>query len=112
MKRRLVIGGLSALGAVGAAWKFHLFGKHYPPTPYDDLLGQIVDRDAAAKLGAAVLAGQPGLTAPAIAAQLRKSSRALSGEAVRDADGGRLREVDGWMLPESLTLYAALAAKV
>ena len=29
-----------------------LFVKHYAPTPYDDLLAQLADREQAAKLGA------------------------------------------------------------
>jgi hypothetical protein len=112
MKRRMMIGGVIGLGvAGGAAWKFHIFGKHYAPTPYDDLLNQIVDREPAARLGAAVLKDQPGLGADALAQQLRGASTTLSGQARRDTDANRLMEVGGWVVPQSVALYAALAAK-
>jgi hypothetical protein len=112
MTRRMMIGGLAGLlAAGGAAWKFHVFGRHYAPTPYDDLLSQIVDREPAAKLGAVVLQSHPELDAAKLAARLRASSRALAGQAARDAGDSRLMEVGGWVLPESVALYAALAAK-
>jgi hypothetical protein len=112
MKRRIVIGGVLGLAAAGgAAWKFHLFAKHYAPTPYDDLLNQIVDREPAAKLGAVVLRDHPELDAPSLAKQLRAAPRALAGQAPRDATDDKLMEVAGWVLPQSVALYAALAAK-
>src|SRR5262249_28726384 len=46
MKRRVMLGGLAALAAAaagGAAWMLHPFARRYAPTPYDDLLNQIVD---------------------------------------------------------------------
>src|SRR5258708_4592402 len=45
MRRRAVLAALAAAIAVagGATWKFRLFRKHYPPTPYDDLLDQIAN---------------------------------------------------------------------
>jgi hypothetical protein len=112
MKRRLVLGGAAALLAGGIAWKARLFGRHYAPTPYDDLLGQIVDREPAARLGVVVNRIRPGLTAPMLAKMLRRSGGNLAARAMRDADQNRLMEVDGWLVPESVGLYAALAAKV
>jgi hypothetical protein len=115
MKRRTAIGGAAAsllLAASGAAWKLHVFGKHYPPTPYDDLLGQIVDREAAARLGRIVNRERPGMTLPDLAETLRRPRLSLAAQAQRDTGPGRLMEVRGWVLPESVGEAAALAASV
>jgi hypothetical protein len=113
MKRRTVIGGLAAAAiaaAGGVAWRFRVFAKHYPPTPYDDLLNQIVDREPAARLGAA--AALPEWDLPRLAAQLRQPGRQLARRAPLDAQQNRLSEIGGWVVPESVALYALLAAKV
>jgi hypothetical protein len=88
-----------------------LFVKHYPPTSYEDVLAQLVDREHAARLGAAV----PGDIEPkSLAARLRPSlaDKGLAAAAEGDVAAGRVMEVDGWVLPESVALLAALAAKV
>ena len=115
MKRRTAIGGAAAallLAAGGAAWKLHIFGKHYPPTPYDDLLGQIVDREAAARLGRIVIRERPGLTPQSVAGLLRRTGLNFAAQARRDAGQGHLMEAAGWVLPESVGNYAALAASI
>jgi hypothetical protein len=101
---------LALLAVGGAAWKGHLFGPHYAPTPYDDLLNQIVDRAPAARLGAIVAKQRPDLTAPALAKLLRQPGQTLAARAIRDAEQNRLMEADGWLVPQSVGLYAALAA--
>jgi len=113
VSRRLTIGGLAAalLAAGGAVWTLHPFRKTYAPTPYDDLLAQLMDRQAAAKLGAAVAKSRPGLTPASLAAQLRRPGQTLKARAGRDAAENRLIEAGGWVLPESVGLYAALAAQ-
>lgn len=115
MKRRLVIGGgAAALVAAGVAVKGKsLFAKHYPPTPYDDVLTHLVDRDAAARLGPAALSALPGFTPAQGAAQLRArlGAHGLTAAAQADADAGRIVEARGWLLPESVALISALAAK-
>jgi len=72
MKRRVVIGAAAAAGAAVAAGLYRftdLFVKHYPPTPYDDVLAALVDREEAARLGALV----GNAPAPAVlAARLRQ----------------------------------------
>ena len=69
-RRTAAIGaGLAALAALAAGGIGHLLGRWYPPTPYDDLLHQIVDREPAAALGRAALVSMPA-TLPALAAQL------------------------------------------
>jgi hypothetical protein len=119
--RRGVIAGMAAGAAAiaavagGALWRFtDIFVKHYPPTPYDDVLVRLTDRAQAARFGAAVLRGQPGFEARAAAAQLRAAfgSGGLSVAATIDAVNGRLVEADGWIVPQSVALLSALAAKV
>ncbi len=112
MNRRALLAGLAAAGAVVAAGLYRftdIFGKPYPSTPYDDLLTQLTDREQAAKLGAAV---RDAPDAPALAAQLRAGMTGdLAAAAEADIAAGRLLEVQGWLLPQSVALLAALAAK-
>jgi hypothetical protein len=88
-----------------------LFVKHYPPSPYDDLLGQLTDREQAAKLGAKAATT---LDPPSQAARLRAAlqGRDLAAAANADITAGRMMEVDGWLLPQTLVWLSALAAKV
>jgi len=114
MKRRTLIGGIAAAGAVLVAGLYRfsdLFVKHYPPTPYDDVLGALADREEAVKFGVLVR-GAPG--ASALAEKLRSilKPNGLTGAARSDIAAGRLVEVDGWVVPESVALLSALAAKV
>jgi hypothetical protein len=114
MKRRTLIGSAAAVSAALAAGLYRftdLVVKHYAPTPYDDLLGALADREQAAKLGA--LVSQAPQT-PDLAAKLRLSIKpnGLTVAAKADAASGRLTEVGGWMVPESVALLSALAAKV
>jgi hypothetical protein len=111
MTRRAVLAGLVTVlaAAGGAAWKFRLFAKHYPPTPYDDLLSQIVDRDPAIVFGQAARKSLPG--ASLLAAGLRRDGRKLSERATREPGEAQIAEVAGWVVPQSVALYAALAAQ-
>ena len=113
MKRRTLIAGVAATGAAAVAGLYRftgLFAKHYAPTPYGDLLGQLVDREQAARLGAKVAGGA---NAASLAARLRASlTGGLAAAAVADAQAGRVQEVDGWLLPDSVALLSALAAKI
>lgn len=113
MKRRTLIGGVAAVAVAVAAGLYRftdLIVKHYPPTPYDDVLNKISDRDQAARLGAKVTA--PG-DAGALAARLRVAVPGrLQTAAQADIAAGRMVEADGWLVPESVALMAALAARV
>ena len=115
MNRRGVVAGLAAVMVIAAgrtAWKFGLLRKHYPPTPYDDLLNQIVDREPAAKLGAVAARGTPGVTIAALAARLRQPGAQLATRAPLDCTQGLVSEVGGWIVPQSVALYAVLASRV
>jgi hypothetical protein len=114
MRRRTVIAGVAAAGAAVAAGLYRftdLFVKHYASTPYDDVLAALLDREQAAKLGALV----PQAPAPnVLAARLRPilKSGGLTGAIQADIASGRITEIDGWVLPESVALLSALAARV
>jgi hypothetical protein len=112
MNRRALIAGLAAAGAAMAAGLYRftdIFVKPYPATPYDDLLTHLADRDQAKRLGALVR-GTPD--AHALAARLRGNMPGgLTAAAKADIAAGRLTEVEGWLLPQSVVLLAALAAK-
>jgi hypothetical protein len=116
MKRRGVLVGLGALvvAAGGAVWTLKPFAKHYPPTPYDDLLGKLVDRDWAAKFGTSALAAMPDFTPANGAARLRPrlNRDSLAAVTLREAQEGRLMDINGWLVPESVVLLAALAKSV
>lgn len=110
MKRRAILGGLAAVLAAGAAaWKFQLVGKHYAPTPYDDLLSQIEDREPAIAFGRAARKALP--SAAQLAAQLRKDPRSLRARAEAEPGEDQITEVEGWIVPKSVAFYAALAAQ-
>jgi hypothetical protein len=113
MKRRTLIAGMAAAGAAVAAGLYRftdLLVKHYAPTPYDDVLAVLVDREQAAKFGTQV----SGAAAPnAVAARLRAVLKpdGLTAAAKADIAADRLVEVDGWLVPQSVALISALAAK-
>jgi hypothetical protein len=112
--RRNVIAGVAAAGAavVAGLYRFtDLLVKHYAPTPFDDVLAALADREQAARIGAFV----PDMPAPqTLAARLRAllTPDGLASAVKADLADGRLEEVDGWLLPQSVALLSALAAKV
>lgn len=114
MKRRALVTGVIAAGAVLAAGLYRftdIFVKHYPPTPYDDLLGQLTDREQAIKLGAM---GSGSFDAQQQASRLRAAlkNKNLADATYADIAAGRMMEIDGWLLPETVALLSVLAAKV
>jgi outer membrane scaffolding protein for murein synthesis (MipA/OmpV family) len=114
MKRRDFIAGVAAAGVVLVAGLYRftgLFAKHYPPTPYDDLLAQLTDREQAAKLGAkAAIASDAQSQAARVRASLQ--GRDLATAINTDIANGHVTEMDGWLLPQTLAELCALAAKV
>lgn len=112
-RQTLYIGGgavvLAGAGIGGRA----LLRKRYAPSPYDDLLALLNNRDAAAQIGETVLAGESSFDPKATADQLRAriAGRPLSAVLTEDASKGHLLEAAGWVLPETLGLICALAAK-
>ena len=113
MRRRGLIAGVATAGAVVAAGLYRftdLFVKHYPPTPYDDVLTALVDREQAARFGAAVT---ETANAKSLAEKLRPAlkSGGLDGAVKADIEADRLTEVGGWIVPQSVARLSALAAK-
>lgn len=104
----LGLGGLIAAGAAAFGYR-RVFGP--APTPYDDLLNQIVDRKPAAALGKTVIKTLPNSDAGTLAARLRQPGFGLRDRARADAAAGRVMEAGGWIVPETVALYAALAAR-
>jgi hypothetical protein len=114
-RRTLVAGGITVIGLGAAAllaWQAPaLMSPRYAPTPYDDLLSRLPDRDNARRLGKAVLSQSFDARATAARLRTRMGSDSLGDAMTADLKQGRLTEVHGWVLPETLTSLCALAAK-
>lgn len=100
--------GVTALGLTLPQW----LGRRYAPTPYDDLLATLVDREQAARLGAVARATLPTFSPRAAARELRQRFEQRNLAKVLDADirEGRVAEIGGWLLPDSLAQLCTLAA--
>jgi hypothetical protein len=113
--RRIVIVGAAAVAVAGLAVVEgpKLLRKRHAPSPYDDLLDKLDDRDACAQVGEEVLAGRAGFDPAKVAADLRQRLRfhRLSSACTEDAATGKMAEAGGWVLPETLAFLCALAAK-
>ena len=114
-RRAFLLGG-AGLGAllIGAAsyetWR--LYGRHYPPTPYDDLLDLLPDRNAAKLLGEQIRdTGSIPIDSHKLAAELRSEVARLPLSRLADEDTreGRVAELGGWVLPFSVIEICWLA---
>jgi hypothetical protein len=105
-------GGAAAILAAGLGGRF-LLRKRHAPSPYDDLLSLLDDRDADAQIGETVLAEVEEFEPKAMADELRTrlGGRPLAAVLVEDTVQNRVVEAGGWVLPETLGLLCALAAK-
>jgi hypothetical protein len=105
-------GGVVVVAAAGVGGRM-LLRKRYAPSPYDDLLALLEDRDAAAQIGETVLAEVEEFEPKVLANELRTriAKRPLAVVMAEDANEGRVVEGGGWVLPETLGLLCALAAK-
>jgi hypothetical protein len=102
------------LAGVGAYELWRLLGRHYPRTPYDDLLSQLPDRENARRVGTAFLAEHTNFTPhhAANALRMRIAHRALLPVLEGEIAAGRLTEAGHWLVPETLAGLCALAATV
>ncbi|MBV9548816.1 MAG: hypothetical protein JO256_03985 [Alphaproteobacteria bacterium] len=118
MKRRNLLAGASAfvivVAASGPLLKRRFFRKRYSPTPYDDVLNKLDDREWAAQFGETALKALPDFNPERVVAQLRGQlgQKSLQMVAQYEAEAGQLVEAEGWLVPQSVVLIAALAKSV
>jgi hypothetical protein len=113
-RRNILIGAGGAVVVAGGAFEAsRLLRAHHAPTPYDDLLAQIEDRDSAIEVGKVLLADAGDFDAKSAAQVLRARLRntTFTQAANDDAAHGRLLEAQGWVLPEAAAVPCLLAAK-
>jgi hypothetical protein len=108
-------GGIAAalgLGALGLTVP-RLLRTHYRSSAYDDLFAQLTNREAATRVGRAILENGMPRDAKALARDLRQRFERRNVGEVTDSDlaQGRLLEAQGWVLPQSLALLCVLAAE-
>jgi hypothetical protein len=103
--------GVGVLG--GLAYEApRIFRPRFSPTAFDDLLEKLPDRGNASRFGAAFLAHKKDFDARNTAQRLRArlSAMSLSSALDEDIDRARIVEVNGWVVPETLAAFCALAA--
>ena len=113
-RRKMLLGAGGVVIVAAAAFEgSRLFRKRYAPSPYDDLMALLDDRDADAQVGEAVLSGNNAFDPKKTAKDVREriGKRPLAQVMIEDAKEGRVLEADGWVIPETLALLCALAAK-
>lgn len=113
-RRNLVMGAVAVTVVAGVGYEgSRVMRKRYAPSPYDDLLAHLGDRDGAAQIGEAVLAEVDDFDPKVVAAALRAKLAhvPLTDIAARDAADGRILEAHGWVLPQSLGFLCVFAAK-
>ena len=113
-RRNIVIGAGGAVLLTAAAYEgVHLLRNRHAPSPYDDLLARLDNRDADAQIGEAVLANIDDFDPKSVSEKVRAriGRRPLAQVMREDAGKGRVLEADGWVMPETLALLCALAAK-
>lgn len=112
----IALGAALGVGAVGGALYEAGFIGHrfHSAAGYEDLLSGLADRDAANRLGAAVLDETGSFQTGQVAHELRKriAHRPLAAVLAADLADANLVEVGGWVLPETLTLLCGLSAKL
>ena len=110
----LATAGAGVLAAAALGYEaMRLLAPRHPPSPFDDLLSLLPDRDAAAQVGLAYLSEHPHFDSTTAARLLRKEigSRPLASVLQADIARARLAEVEHWLVPETLALLSAIAAK-
>ena len=113
-RRNILIGAGGTVVLASAAFEGRrLLRKRYASSPYDDLLALLDDRDADAQIGEAVLADIDDFNPKTVSesVRVRIGRRPLAQVMIEDAGKGRLLESGGWVIPETLALLCALAAK-
>lgn len=111
--RRWVAGIVATLAAAAVAVRqLPRLHHHYRRTPYDDLFSKLGDRESSVAFGRSASKGMPG-SSDAIATALRQRLRtdSLRAVATNELSRGQVFVAGGWIVPESLALMCALAAR-
>ncbi len=112
----IALGAVVGLGVVGGGlYESGLLGRHaHFARGYEDLLSGLADRDAANRVGDAVVAEADTFETGTIAHELRKhiAHRPLAAVLAADLAEDRVIETKGWVLPETLALLCGLSAKL
>lgn len=112
-RRPLVLSALALIGvgiAGGIAVEAPRLLRRRIRSPFDDITNQLTDPDRAIAVGQAVLKTEPGFDAARVANALRVRKGSLADLCHADLAAGRLREAEGWVLPESLALACTILA--
>lgn len=109
-RRPVLLGILGLAGAGLAAWQVPRWLRFRISTPYDDVTESIDDHAAALIVGEAVLIEDKTFSAEAVARDLRARKATVPMMAKADIAHVALREVSGWLMPQSLALACALLA--
>jgi hypothetical protein len=114
--RRWLVGAVAALAAGTVALRELplLLRHHYRHrrTAYDDLFSNLGDRESSVAFGRVANRNAPG-SSGSIAAFLRQRLRtgSLRSVATNELSHGQVFVAGGWVVPESLALICALAAR-
>lgn len=109
----LATAGAGVLAAAALGYEAVRLIARPPPSPYDDLLSLLPDRDSARTVGLAYLSEHPHFDSTTAAHLLRKEigSRPLAAVLQTDVIQDRVVEAGHWLMPDTLVLLSALAAK-
>jgi hypothetical protein len=112
----IALGAVVGVGIIGGGlYESGLLGRHFHSAAgYEDLLSGLGDRQAANRLGDALLADAGTFETTRIAHELRKhiAHRPLAAVLADDLTQDRVVEVQGWILPETLAFLCGLSAKL
>ena len=109
----LATAGAGVLAAAALGYEAVRLIARHPPSPYDDLLSLLPDRDAAREMGLAYLSEQHRFDVAAAAHVLREEidHHSLASVLQSDLASAHLVECGHWLMPETLALLSAVAAK-
>lgn len=117
MSRRPLLAALGSIVGIGLVGGVIYEGGHRlfrngDKGPYGDLLAGLEDRDEAARVGRAVLGEMPEFRAASVAGRLRSAmdGQPLQAVLMQDVSTGQVKEVENWVLPNTLVMLCGLAA--
>lgn len=114
LSRRVIVlasvTGVTAAGVISLDG-LKLLGPYYTPTPYDDLLHLLPNREMGKIVGRAFLTNRPKFTPANAATKLRAHvQRPLTQVLAEEVRHDELSMAGGWIMPATLLGLCALAA--